>query len=69
MDTTATETIEVAAETTAQTLLDLLALRGVEYFFANSGTDFAGICDAFTLRQSLARSCLGAAGTPGPTVS
>jgi acetolactate synthase I/II/III large subunit len=55
MGTTATGMIEVAAETTAQALLDLLALRGVEYFFANSGTDFASICDAFALRQKLGR--------------
>jgi acetolactate synthase I/II/III large subunit len=55
MDTTAAEITEVDAETTAQALLDLLALRGVEYFFANSGTDFASICDAFALRQKLGR--------------
>jgi acetolactate synthase-1/2/3 large subunit len=55
MDATAAQTIEVAAETTAQALLDLLALRGVDYFFANSGTDFASICDAFALRQKLGK--------------
>lgn len=47
--------IEVNAETTAQALLDLLELRGIEYFFANSGTDFASICDAFALRQRLGK--------------
>ena len=55
MDTTATEMIEVEAETAAQALLDLLALRGVEYFFANSGTDFASICDAFAMREKLGK--------------
>ena len=28
-------------ETTAQAYLELLSLRGIEYFFANAGTDFA----------------------------
>ena len=55
MDTTVAGMIEVNAETTAQALLDLLALRGVEFFFANSGTDFASICDAFALRQKLGK--------------
>lgn len=39
-------------ETTAQAYLELLELRGIEYFFGNSGTDFASIVDAFALRQS-----------------
>ncbi len=55
MNITAAETIEIDAETTAQALLELLALRGVEYFFANSGTDFASISDAFALRQRLGK--------------
>lgn len=41
----------VGAENTAQAFLELLAQRGVEYFFANAGTDFASICDGFALRQ------------------
>jgi acetolactate synthase-1/2/3 large subunit len=39
-------------ETTAQAYLELLELRGIEYFFGNAGTDFASIVDAFALRQS-----------------
>jgi acetolactate synthase-1/2/3 large subunit len=39
------KTVEV--ETTAQACLELLRDRGVEYFFANSGTDFAPLIDAF----------------------
>ena len=38
-------------ETTAQAYLELLSLRGIEYFFANAGTDFASIVDAFAYRQ------------------
>ncbi|MBI3091197.1 MAG: thiamine pyrophosphate-requiring protein [Candidatus Tectomicrobia bacterium] len=37
----------VAVETTAQAYLELLRDRGVEYVFANGGTDFASIVDAF----------------------
>jgi acetolactate synthase-1/2/3 large subunit len=44
--------IEVNAENTAQAFLDLLALRGIEYFFGNAGTDFASIVDAFTKRKA-----------------
>lgn len=36
----------------AQAYLDLLSLRGIDYFFGNSGTDFAGIVDAFALRKT-----------------
>ncbi|MGQ4809659.1 Benzoylformate decarboxylase [Candidatus Entotheonellaceae bacterium PAL068K] len=41
----ARKTIEV--ETTAQAYLELLHERGIEYFFANAGTDFAPLIDAF----------------------
>jgi acetolactate synthase I/II/III large subunit len=34
------------ADTVAQALVQLLSRRGVEYFFANSGTDFTPIIDA-----------------------
>src|SRR5688572_16960786 len=37
----------VAVETTAQAYLELLRERGIEYFFANAGTDFAPLVDAF----------------------
>jgi acetolactate synthase-1/2/3 large subunit len=35
----------VAVETTAQAYLELLRERGIEYFFANAGTDFAPLID------------------------
>jgi acetolactate synthase-1/2/3 large subunit len=41
----ARKTIEV--ETTGQAYLELLRERGVEYFFANGGTDFAPLIDGF----------------------
>jgi acetolactate synthase I/II/III large subunit len=44
-DSGATSTVRVA--NTAQAYLSLLGARGVEYFFANGGTDFASIIDAF----------------------
>jgi acetolactate synthase-1/2/3 large subunit len=34
-------------ETTAQAYIELLRERGIEYFFANAGTDFAPLIDAF----------------------
>ncbi len=36
----------------AEAFLDLLASRGVKYFFGNSGTDFAPIIEAFAKRQA-----------------
>jgi len=39
------KTVEV--ETTAQAYLELLRDRGIEYLFANGGTDFAPLVDAF----------------------
>ena len=41
----ARKTVEV--ETTGQAYLELLRERGIDYFFANSGTDFAPLIDAF----------------------
>ena len=41
------ETKTVQVETTAQAYLALLRERGIEYFFANAGTDFAPLIDAF----------------------
>jgi len=38
--------------TVAEAFLELLASRGIEYFFGNSGTDFAPIIEAFAIRQS-----------------
>jgi acetolactate synthase-1/2/3 large subunit len=39
--------------TTAQAYLELLAHRGIDYFFANAGTDFAPLIDAFTKLSTL----------------
>jgi acetolactate synthase I/II/III large subunit len=39
-------------ETTAEAFLELLHLRGIKYFLANAGTDFASIVDAFAHRRS-----------------
>ncbi|MDP2647606.1 MAG: thiamine pyrophosphate-requiring protein [Desulfobacterales bacterium] len=44
--------VRVEFETTAEAYLELLDLRGIEYFFANAGTDFASIIDAFAHRRS-----------------
>jgi acetolactate synthase-1/2/3 large subunit len=41
----ARKTVEV--ENTGQAYLELLRERGIEYFFANAGTDFASLIDAF----------------------
>jgi acetolactate synthase-1/2/3 large subunit len=41
----ATKTIRV--ETVAQAYLEILRERGIDYFFANAGTDFASIIDGF----------------------
>jgi acetolactate synthase-1/2/3 large subunit len=38
--------------TAAEAFLELLASRGIEYFFGNSGTDFAPIIEAFAKRQA-----------------
>jgi acetolactate synthase-1/2/3 large subunit len=40
----------VKVETTAQAYLELLSNRGIDYFFANAGTDFAPLIDAFARR-------------------
>lgn len=43
--------VKMKAATVAEAYLELLALRGIEYFFGNAGTDFASIIDAFACRQ------------------
>jgi acetolactate synthase-1/2/3 large subunit len=43
-------TKKVAIESTAEAYLELLAARGVEYFFANAGTDFAPLIEAWAKR-------------------
>jgi acetolactate synthase-1/2/3 large subunit len=49
---------ELAVDSVAEAYLTLLAERGVEYLFANAGTDFAPLVEAF------AKS--GRTGTPVP---
>ena len=44
-------TVEMNRVTVAEAYLELLSIRGIEYFFANPGTDFASIVEAFVLRQ------------------
>ena len=39
-------------ETVAQAYLELLEDRGVDFFFANAGTDFASLVDAFARREA-----------------
>src|SRR5881396_1269664 len=43
---------KVAVESTAEAYLELLAARGVEYFFANAGTDFAPLIEAYSRRMA-----------------
>jgi acetolactate synthase-1/2/3 large subunit len=40
----------VAIENTAEAYLELLAARGIEYLFANAGTDFAPLIEAYAKR-------------------
>ena len=44
--------IKAKVETVAEAYLELLSLRGIDYFFANAGTDFASIVDAFARRHA-----------------
>src|ERR687891_722614 len=43
---------KVAVESAAEGYLELLASRGVEYFFGNAGTDFAPIIEAYAKRAA-----------------
>jgi acetolactate synthase-1/2/3 large subunit len=45
-------TRRATVESTAEAYLELLAARGVDYFIANAGTDFAPIIEAFAKRAS-----------------
>jgi len=45
--------VEFKPETAAEAYLGLLAARGVEYLFANAGTDFAPIAEAYAKGQQL----------------
>jgi acetolactate synthase I/II/III large subunit len=44
---------QASVESNAEAYLELLAARGVEYLFANAGTDFAPIIEAYARRSSL----------------
>src|SRR5437879_4463325 len=43
-------------ETVAQAYLELLRDRGIDYFFANAGTDFASIIDGFAKLRAEGRT-------------
>jgi acetolactate synthase I/II/III large subunit len=43
---------KVSVESAAEAYLELLAARGVEYFFANAGTDFAPLIEAYAKRMA-----------------
>ena len=43
---------KVSVESAAEAYLELLASRGVEYFFGNAGTDFAPIIEAYARRSA-----------------
>src|SRR3989442_4107814 len=47
------ETVGFRPETAADAWLGLLAARGVEYLFANGGTDFAPVVEAYAKGQKL----------------
>jgi len=44
---------QVSVESTADAYLELLAARGIDYFFGNGGTDFGPIVDAYAKRMTL----------------
>jgi acetolactate synthase-1/2/3 large subunit len=44
-------------ESTADAYLELLAARGVDYLFANAGTDFAPLIEAYARRQANGLAC------------
>src|SRR5262245_12101055 len=43
---------QIAIESTAEAYLELLAARGIEYLFANAGTDFAPLIEAYAKRSA-----------------
>ncbi|MBI4012655.1 MAG: thiamine pyrophosphate-requiring protein [Candidatus Rokubacteria bacterium] len=45
-------TKRTSVESTAEAYLELLAARGVEYLFANAGTDFAPLIEAYARRMA-----------------
>ena len=45
-------------ESVAEAYLELLAARGIDYFFGNGGTDFAPIVEAAGCRRSRSGSSI-----------
>ena len=43
---------KVSVESAAEAYLEVLASRGVEYFFGNAGTDFAPLIEAYAKRSA-----------------
>ena len=43
--------VKFNAETVGHAYLELLSMRGIDYFFGNAGTDFASIVEAFAHRK------------------
>jgi acetolactate synthase-1/2/3 large subunit len=43
--------VKYNAETVGHAYLELLSMRGIDYFFGNAGTDFASIVEAFAHRK------------------
>ncbi len=56
-------------ETTAQAYLKLLSERGVEYLFANAGTDFAPLIDAFAFFAATGQTTLKPVAVPHENVA
>lgn len=44
--------VKVNAESVGDAYLELLSMRGIDYFFANAGTDFVSIVEAFAHRKA-----------------
>ncbi len=42
--------VDISVESTADAYLELLARRGIRYFFDNAGTDFAPLLECFSKR-------------------
>ncbi len=56
-------------ETTAQAYLQLLSERGIEYLFANAGTDFAPLIDAFAYFAAKGRTTVKPVAVPHENVA
>jgi len=49
------KTMHLDQTTVAEAYLELLASRGIEFFFGNSGTDFAPLIEAFAKRKAMGK--------------